>query len=166
VWNPATGLWTQMATMHVPRLYHSNTLLLPDGRILSVGGGQPPAISQQNQFNAEFYSPPYLFNPDGTPATASRPIITSLPGSVHYDQNFTVQTQNVNAATVLWIRLGAVTHSFNENQRLNYLSFTQNGGALTVTAPFSANIAPPGHYLLYVLNALGVPSVGKIIQIQ
>ncbi len=166
VWNPTTGLWTQMAAMHVPRLYHSNTLLLPDGRILSAGGGQPPAISQQNQFNAEFYSPPYLFNPDGTPATASRPIIASLPTSVGYNQQFTVQTQNVIAAKVLWIRLGVVTHSFNQNQRLNYLSFTQNGGALTVTTPASPNLAPPGHYLIYVLNALGTPSVGKIIQIH
>ncbi len=166
VWNPTTTHWTPMAPMHVPRLYHSNTLLLPDARILSVGGGQPVAAGQPNQFNAEFYSPPYLFNPDGTLATASRPIVTGLPATVGYGQTFTVQTQNVIAAKVLWIRLGSVTHAFNENQRLNALHVTQNGGALAVTAPATANLAPPGHYLLFVLNAHGTPSVGRIVQIH
>jgi hypothetical protein len=79
-----------------------------------------------------------------------------------------VQVQNVapGTAKVLWIRLGAVTHAINMNQRLNHLTATQSGNTLTVTAPASANLAPPGHYILYVLNANGVPSVGSVIQIQ
>lgn len=167
-WNPNTGHWTSMAPMHVARLYHSTALLLPDGRILSAGSGQPAATGQQDQRNAELFSPPYLFNPDGTPATASRPIVTSVPATVGYGQTFAVSTQNVIAARVLWIRLGVTTHSFNENQRLNNLAFTQsgNGPQLAVTAPASANLAPPGHYLLFVLNARGVPSVGKIVRIR
>ena len=173
VWNPHNGHWTDMAPMKIVRVYHSTALLLPDGRILSAGSGQPSDAGQVDEFNAEIYSPPYLFNPDGTSATASRPLIMSAPTIVGYGQQFKIWTQNVIPKTMLWIRLGVGTHSFNENQRLNYLSFTElaipPGNASTpfsVTAPANANLAPPGHYLFYVLNAAGTPSLGKIIQIQ
>jgi len=168
IWDPVTEAWTNVAPMKIPRLYHSETLLLPDGRVLSLGGGQPAATGLTDNFNAEIYSPPYLFNPDGTPTTASRPIITSAPSQVSYGSTFPVQVQNVAAGTaqVLWIRLGAVTHAINMNQRLNHLPSTQSGTTLTVTAPANANLAPPGHYLLFVLNGHQVPSVGTIVQIQ
>jgi hypothetical protein len=172
-WNGSTGRFTPMAAMHLARLYHSSALLLPDGRLLSLGSGQPAATGQVDQYNVEIFSPTYLFNPDGTPATASRPIVTYAPSTVGYGAKFTVWTQNVVPAKVLWIRIGATTHSFNENQRLNYLTFVANpspaGSASTsvsVTAPANANLAPPGHYVLFVLNAGGVPSVGQIIQIH
>jgi Domain of unknown function (DUF1929) len=173
MWNPATGLFTPMAAMHLARLYHSSAVLLPDGRLMSLGSGEPAATGQVDQHNIELYSPPYLFNPDGTAATASRPIITYAPATVGYSSTFTVWTQNVIASKVLWIRLGATTHSFNENQRLNYLAFTVNatpaGNASTpvsVTAPANANLAPPGHYIMFVLNGAGIPSVGRIVQIH
>jgi hypothetical protein len=172
-WTPTTGHFTPMAAMHLARLYHSSAILLPDGRLLSLGSGQPSATGQVDQYNVELYSPTYLFNPDGTAATASRPIVTYAPPTVGYGAKFTVWTQNVIASKVLWIRTGATTHSFNENQRLNNLTFTTNappaGSAstpLSVTAPANANLAPPGHYVLFVLNAAGVPSVGQIIQIK
>jgi galactose oxidase len=173
LWNPTAGKFTPMAAMHLARLYHSSAVLLPDARVLSLGSGQPAATGQVDQYNVELYSPPYLFNPDGSVAAASRPIVTYAPGSVGYGAKFTVWTQNVVAAKVLWIRLSATTHSFNENQRLNYLSFVVQpppaGSAstpLSVTAPANANVAPPGHYVLYVLNAAGVPSIGAIVQIH
>jgi galactose oxidase len=168
IWNPATGVWTEMPNYQVPRLYHSETLLLTDGRVLSVGGGQPAATGLSDNFNAEIYSPPYLFNPDGSAVTASRPVIAAAPSSVGYNSNFSLTVQNVagGTASVLWIRLGSVTHAINLNQRLNHLTSSQTGTTLTVTTPASANLAPPGHYLLFVLNANGVPSVGTIIQIQ
>jgi hypothetical protein len=173
VWNPNTGHWTQMAPMQIPRLYHSTALLLPDGRILSAGSGQPPDAGQLDQYNAEIYSPPYLFNPDGTRATASRPLIMYAPPAVGYGQQFKIWTQNVIPARMLWIRLGVGTHSFNENQRLNNLPFVPlpippgNASApFAVAAPASPNLAPPGHYLLFVLNAAGTPSLGRMIQIR
>jgi NADPH-dependent ferric siderophore reductase len=52
------------------------------------------------------------------------------------------------------------------NQRMNYLSFSANGSTLTVTAPANANLAPPGHYLLFVVDANGVPSVARIVRIS
>jgi galactose oxidase len=173
LWNSNTGHFTPMTPMHIARLYHSSALLLPDGRLLSLGSGEPSATGQVDQHNVEIFSPTYLFNPDGTAATASRPIVTYVPPTVGYGAKITVWTQNVIATKVLWIRLGATTHSFNENQRLNYLAFTTNpapaGSAstpLSVTTPANANLAPPGHYVLFVLNAAGVPSVGQIVQIK
>jgi galactose oxidase len=168
IWDPGSQLWTEVANYKVPRLYHSETLLLTDGRVLSVGGGQPAATGLTDNYNAEIYSPPYLFNPDGTSAASSRPIITSAPTSVGYGANFQLSVQNVagGSGTVLWVRLGSVTHAINMNQRLNHLPSSQSGQTLTVTAPANSKVAPPGHYLLFVLNKNGVPSVGTIVQIQ
>ncbi len=168
IWDPGTQVWSPKANYKIPRLYHSETLLLVDARVLSVGGGQPAAAGLPDNFNAEIYSPPYLFNPDGSSVTTSRPVITAAPTSVGYGSNFQLTVQNVAAGTasVLWIKLGSVTHAINMDTRLNHLASSQSGQALSVTAPTSANLAPPGHYVLYVLNANGVPSVGTVIQIQ
>jgi hypothetical protein len=168
VWDPATGNWTQMANYKVPRLYHSETVLLLDGRVLSDGGGQPAASGLPDNFNAEIYSPPYLFNPDGSAVSSSRPIITSVPTTTTYGGSMQLTVQNVAAGTasVLWIKLGSTTHAINMDTRLNHLASSQSGQSLTVIAPANANLAPPGHYVLYVLNSNGVPSVGTVIQIQ
>jgi len=66
---------------------------------------------------------------------------------------------------VSWIRLSSTTHAFNQNQRINRLSFSQTAGGLSVTAPASANLAPPGHYMLFILNGSGVPSVAQVIRV-
>ncbi len=63
------------------------------------------------------------------------------------------------------IRLGSTTHSFDMNTRLNTLRFTQEGDGLRVTAPASGNVAPPGHYMLFLLVADGVPSVARIVSL-
>jgi len=165
-WNPNTGQWTELATMHKERLYHSNNILLPDARVLVLGGGEPAATGLTDERNGEFFYPPYLYNPDGTPVTASRPIVDAAPPAVTYGQTFPVQTENVIASKVIWISLGSVTHSGSQGSRANILRFTQNGGTVSVTSPANANLAPPGFYLLFVLNANNVPSAGSIIQIQ
>jgi hypothetical protein len=160
----STGGWTQLARQTHYRLYHSNALLLPDGRVLSVGSGQPAASGLSDDFTAELYSPPYMFKLDGTGAT--RPTINSAPALVAYGQTFSVGTPNAaDIAKVTWIRLSTVTHSTNMSQRLNSLSFIPGGTTLSVTAPASRNLAPPGHYMLFLVNQDGVPSVAKIVQI-
>ena len=80
LWDPATEQWTALARMSHQRLYHSTALLLPDGRVLSVGSGQPAASGLTDDYTAEIFSPPYLFRVDGSPAV--RPTITSAPISV------------------------------------------------------------------------------------
>jgi hypothetical protein len=163
-WNPATEQWTQLARMTHHRLYHGNALLLPDARVLSVGSGQPAAAGMTDDFTAEIFAPPYLFRVDGTPAT--RPTITSAPVSVAYGQTFSVGTPDAaGISKVTWIRIASVTHSNNMNQRMNYLTFTRGTSSLSVTAPTSGTRAPPGHYMLFIVNSSGVPSVAKIIRI-
>jgi len=161
LWNPATGVWTKLESAQVPRLYHSTTLLLPDGRVLSAGGGRPAPIGGVNNLNAEIYSPPYLFK-------GARPTITGVSATtVTYGQQFLVNTpDSFSIAKVSWVRLSSVSHGDNMNERINFLSFSASQGGVFVNTPVDRNLTPPGHYILFILNSLGVPSVGRIIQIR
>lgn len=157
LWNPATGAWTKMAPMKEARLYHSIALVLPDARVLIAGGGRKSRAIDHNNF--EFFSPPYLSN-------GTRPTITSIPAQVTYGQTFTVATPNAaGIQKVSIMRLGAITHEVNAGQVFYPASFTKGSGLLNVTAPPNANYAPPGYYMLFILNGSGVPSVAKIFQI-
>src|SRR5439155_12720977 len=122
-----------------------------------------PSRGTYNQY-VEIYQPAYLFDSSGAPAT--RPSITSAPSSVSYGNQFTVQTPDASTiSSVVLVRNGAVTHSFNTDQRLIGLSFTIGSGALTVTGPPDGNIAPPGYYMLFILNSSGVPSIASFVQL-
>ena len=57
------------------------------------------------------------------------------------------------------IRYGAVTHSINMAQVYLPLTFSSGSGSLTVTAPASGNLAPPGYYMLFIVDSNGVPSI-------
>jgi hypothetical protein len=162
LWNPTTGQWAPLAANSVMRVYHSVSLLLPDGSVLHGSSGDALAgtVPVPSERNHEIFQPPYFFK-------GARPTITSAPATVGYNQTFSVATPNAaQIAEVRWIRLGTVTHAFDQGQRANKLAFSVNGGNLDVTAPDMARKAPPGHYMLFILNRNGVPSTGKIIQIQ
>jgi PKD repeat protein len=157
LWNPATGVWTTLASNTVTRTYHAASLLLPDGRILHSGSGA--AAAAPNEENAELFSPPYLLK-------GPRPTITQAPGAVDYGSSFNVTTPEAgDIAKVSLIRLGSVTHAFDMNQRFQWLSFSRTGETLTISAPTSRNRTPPGHYMLFLLNTNGVPSVAKIVNV-
>lgn len=170
LWDPdPVDKWTVVASQKVPRLYHSTAVLLPDGRVLSSGGGEFAKddtgkdldVKKDNHADAQIYSPPYLFT------KGIRPSITKAPEVVSYGQTFDVQTPDgARIKKVTWIRLSSVTHAYNQNQRLNLLSFTAIAAGLQVTAPAKAALAPPGHYMLFILDGDGAPSVAKIIKIQ
>ena len=164
VWDPATGGWTTLASLNVPRQYHSTAVLLPDARVLVAGGGRC-GTCQVNHEDAELFSPPYLFNADGTAAV--RPTITSAPAAVDPGQALTVSTPDAaSIARVTLVRLPSTTHGFNMNQGFTTASFTAASGAITVVAPANRNLVPGGHYMLFVINASGVPSVAKIVQLR
>src|SRR5580704_4418417 len=142
-----------------PRLYHSVALLLPDATVW-LAGGNPSRGSYEP--HVEVYQPPYLFQSDGSLAT--RPTITNAPASISHGNPFTVQTPDAaTIASVVLIRNGTVTHAFGMDQRMVGMSFTAGSGSLTVTAPSNGNIAPPGYYMLFLLNTAGVPSLASSV---
>ena len=158
LWSPQTQTWTTMAAMHTPREYHSTALLLPDGRVLQSGMGADFG-NVPDEMTAEFYSPPYLFK-------GARPIISQAPAQIHFATNFFVATPDAATITsVVLIRTGAVTHFFDQNTRFVPITFQQAAGGLTLTAPANGFAAPPGHYMLFLVNGSGVPSVAPIIQL-
>jgi hypothetical protein len=162
LWSPVTQTWKTLASLNAPCLYHSAAMLLPDGRVLITGGGRSvgcPDIEDTDQLNAEFFEPPYLFQ-------GPRPTITAAPAQLSYGQVFTVQTPNAGQiASVSLIRFGAVTHAFNVGQHFLPLTFTARSGSLTVTAPANSNLAPPGNYMLFIVNTSGVPSIAASAQL-
>jgi len=166
-WSPASGQWRTLAAMQITRQYHSTALLLPDGRVLSAGGGICGTCDQVGYLakNAEIFSPPYLFQSDGT--LAPRPTIDAAPTSTTYGASMEIATGNpASISKVALVRLGSVTHSNNMEQRYVPLSFTAGATSLTATAPANANVAPPGIYMLFIINANGVPSIASMVSVQ
>lgn len=164
IWNPATKTWRVGASELRPRLYHSTAVLLPDGRVLSAGGGAPGPISN---LNAQPYSPPYLFRAGGAGALAARPTIAGAPATLAYGRAaFTLQTpQAATVQRVTLTRLGSVTHSFDFDSRFIELQINpgRSATALSVNGPDSNFTAPPGQYLLTLIDNAGVPSVSKVV---
>ena len=169
LWNPATGNWKTLASMAVTRQYHSTALLLPDGRVLSAGGGVCGECDQVGYLakNAEIFTPPYLFKKDGSGQLAPRPTISSAPSAAGYGSQIQIGTPDASSIQkVALVRLGSVTHDDNMEQRYVPLNFTAGSGSLSATIPANVNVAPPGYYMLFILNAAGVPSVAKMVQLD
>ncbi|MDP8968782.1 MAG: DUF1929 domain-containing protein, partial [Actinomycetota bacterium] len=168
LWNPATGTWKTLAAQRVTRQYHSTALLLPDGRVLSSGGGNCGRCDEVGYLakNAEVFTPPYLYKKDGSGQLAPRPQITAAPASLEYGKPFEIPTPDAGSIVKAGlVRLGAVTHSVDMDQRYVPLTFTPGSGTLTATGPPNPNIAPPGPYMLFIVNAAGVPSIAQIVTV-
>lgn len=169
IWNPETEEVTQVAAASsVYRGYHSAAMLLPDGRVLMTGGNHDlPLPGGGTQYienkSAEIYSPAYLFAEDGAPAV--RPTVTAAPVVAELGDTIFVQTPDAaDIAKALWIVPGSVTHAQDWTQRANILDFTAVDGGLNIALPASGNEAPPGYYMLFLVNDQGTPSVAKWIR--
>ena len=163
LYDPDSNTFSSAGANAYARLYHSGSLLLPDGTV-AVLGGNPSRGTYEARI--EIYSPAYLFNSDGTNAT--RPTITGLSSSeVSLGSTFQVFTPNAaSISSAVLIRPGAATHAFDMDQRLVKMNFTAGASVLDVTAPPNGNIAPPGWYMLFVLNSAGVPSVASWVHLN
>ena len=162
LYDPASNTFSSAGANAFARLYHSNSLLLPDATVLVVGGNPARGTYESH---IEIYTPAYLFKPDGTPAV--RPTITSVaPNPIGYGTAFQVQTPNASSiSSVVLIRAGAPTHAFDMDQRYVGLSFTSGSGVLNITGPPNGNIAPPGYYMLFIVATNGAPSSAAILQL-
>jgi hypothetical protein len=157
VWDPDTEAFTPVAPHRDKRMYHSTSMLLPDGRVLVAGGGRlAPAADYPT---AEIYSPPYLFR-------GPRPTVTAAPATMSYAQAATLTSPD--AATITkahLVKLASVTHTIDQDQHFVPLTVRSSGTTVTVDPPASAGTAPPGYYMLFLLNADGVPSIARTIQL-
>jgi FtsP/CotA-like multicopper oxidase with cupredoxin domain len=153
--DPGAG-WTLGPTLAYGRRYHSSAILLADGSVL-VGGDDPSDPGRPRPH--ERYLPGYFAEP--------RPTIANAPATVSYGAMFTVQSPDATTiAEVVLMRPGAVTHGFNMSQRFVGCDFTgAAAGSLDVEAPPDGTVAPPGHYLLFVVDGNRVPSEGRWIRL-
>jgi galactose oxidase len=152
MFDPLTETWSVMASQRSFRLYHSSAVLLPDATVLSAG----------SNFNntAEIYRPGYLFR-------GARPTISNAPATIRYGHAFSVGTATPSSIrSVVLIRPGASTHAFTQDQRYVPLTFSAGSNNLTANPPANANLAPPGHYMLFILDALGVPSLAAWVELR
>jgi hypothetical protein len=168
IYDPETGQWQAGAVAEVVRLYHSVALLLPDGRVITACGNPPPYGNKapweppqpNEEMRIEVYRPPYLFR-------GARPDIAAAPQQWGYGE--AVSVQSPQAGRLMWAQLispGSTTHAFDCHQRLVDLPITaQGGGQLQVTTPAGPGLAPPGWYMLTVVDQDRVPSVAHWVHL-
>ena len=150
LWDPVTETFSELAPNKVYRGYHSSALLLPDGRVIAGGGDFE---------DFEIFSPPYLFK-------GPRPTLTEAPEAIAWGRPFQIHTPDAaRIAKVTLLKLGSATHAFNVGQRIHELTFTRGSDVLTVTPPKDAIQAQSGHYMLFILDEQGVPSVAPILHL-
>ncbi|MEM6893951.1 MAG: PKD domain-containing protein, partial [Bacteroidota bacterium] len=161
LYDPTTNSWATVAGMQTPRTYHSVAILMVDGRVFVGGGGlcdsTPGCV---NHFDAEIYSPPYLFDTSGN--LAQRPVI-SAPSVANYNTSVPV-TGSTGIQSFSLVRFSAATHSTNNEQRRIPVSFSSFGQSYSVNIP-NQNLLPPGYYMLFAIDGDGVPSIAETIQI-
>ena len=161
LWDPATEEWTLLAAGDKARLYHSTALMLADGSVSVGGGGAPGPLTNKN---AEIFYPPYLFSGN---TRVQQPRWASSPDQITYGRSYQLRLDDARrVARVTMVKTGAVTHSFNNEQRFIELQFSQNGDTINAASPANAMLATPGNYLLYAIDTDGHPSIGSVVQLQ
>jgi len=216
----------------LPRLYHNGALLLPDARVLIIGGNASRAareadgtvhvdvvpdskqyyalakltktpqikdsgkIIPEEDYNkfledyykspesyfaegdsvpfapaeiwqAEIFSPPYLFKP------GVRPEIKNAPQTIKYGESKMALVKNADEkGSLVLIKLGSITHSFDYGQTLADLKIEKNrqdndGKAhIKFKTPENANLYPPGYYMMFYVNGIGKPSIAKMVKLE
>ena len=166
LYNPETDTWTVTAPIKDPRQYHTTATLLPDGRVLVAAGQDPTKGGKLTGGQArdvktyEIFSPPYLFRD-------SRPEIVNVPDTISYRDNFKIEVNSkVDIAKVVFLSPTSQTHHTDTGRFVNLKVNNVASNEVDARAPAAPLVAPPGYYLLFVVDAAGTPSVGKFVQIK
>jgi Domain of unknown function (DUF1929)/IPT/TIG domain/Glyoxal oxidase N-terminus len=163
LYDPEMNTFSSAGANAFPRMYHTEALLMPDATVWLAGSNPSTGVYEQHM---EIYKPAYLFTRDANNnvVPATRPTISSAPSGITWGAQFSVSTPDAaDIASAVLMKTGSSTHGFDMNARLVGLNFTAGSGTLTLTGPPNANIAPPGYYLLFLLDTHGVPSVAKFV---
>ena len=161
LWSPVTERFVTLPPMQKARNYHSIALLLPDGRVLAGGGGLCACAGDHP--DAEILTPPYLLAPDGSPAV--RPTLETAPAAATWGARVDVKTDRAVRQFAL-VRMASATHSVNTDQRRIPVAFTGDAGRYTLAIPTDRGALLPGNYMLFALDAQGVPSVARTVNIR
>jgi len=156
MFNLSTQTWTSLPPASVPRVYHQVSLLLPDGRVWTAGS--TPSRSRW-ELRTEFFRPAYY--------SATRPSISGTPSVGSYGGSITIPASNTSSISrASLVKCPDTTHHYDSNMRLLWLGVTSRTSSnVTVQAPLSANLAPPGYYYIHVINSSDIPSVARIVRI-
>jgi hypothetical protein len=161
LYDPETDIWRTLPPQRWSRMYHSTAVLLPDGRVLSGGQDEHHAAGVGSGARAEFYEPPYLFR-------GSRPAIKKTPDAAVYGETVRIkakQAKKVEEAVLM--RPGATTHSVNMEQRHVPLDFEWQGAKrMDLHMPENPNLAPPGYYMLFLVNKRGAVSKAAFLHLS
>jgi hypothetical protein len=160
LFDPETGIWATMPPASVPRNYHSTAVVLPDGRVFTGGSNANAFLGAQFvEKRIEILSPWYCA------ANVQRPVVTAAPGVLSPGAALSISVgDSATLARVVLLRTGSVTHCYNSDQRLIELAFQVSGPhQLLVHVPRDSRVAPPGDYLLFVIDSAGTPSEGRFL---
>lgn len=157
LYDPSTNAWRRMAAQQRARVYHSTAILLPDGRVISMGSNPRSKMIERS---IEIFSPPYLFR-------GERPIVAEYPEKIAHNRSFQITVDHAHhIRQVVLMRPEVLTHVTNTDQRLLELEFkAMNDTQLNVQGPPGAAHMPRGYCMLFVLNDEGVPSIGKFLKL-
>jgi hypothetical protein len=166
-YDPKGNAFHEAAAPTVGRNYHSEALLLPDGRVATFGS-DPLFDDQQNtklghfEQRMEVFTPPVLHR-NGR----NRPVLDDGPQELDKHRRATFRTghpERVVRARLM--RPSAVTHTTDVEQRSIALGLTKDAHSVTVDVPNDPTLVPPGWYMLFVTDAQGTPSEAKWIQVK
>jgi hypothetical protein len=167
VWNPGDDSHASTnchAALKSDASNLSTATLLPNGELLAMNGNvallMPDAsVLVLNGATARNYLPTYLFA-GGT--LAARPVITAAPGAAERAGVMQLSVDG-RVARVTLVATGLVTGGDNVSQRFASLDFKVNGNTLSARLPTDAVV---GSYMLFVLDAAGVPSVAQMLMLK
>lgn len=163
IWSPITKKWRTVASMSIPRNYHSVALLLNTGKVFSSGSGLC-GNCPSNHSNSQIFSPPYLYDKNGN--LTSRPIISNAPNSIKHGQTLSLDSSN-DISRFTFIKMSSTTHAINTDLRFLEIPYTTDGnGIYNLTFYSNRNILTPGYWMLFAIDSKGTPSIAHTIQVK